>query len=427
MSFEKLQSKNVVGVMSSLPRKEGGENTPISHMKNGGDNSADLILRVSTSPQRRKRSATFSTSPRTGKEKYKSPMAALVMFASMEDTEVDAARLLTQMAKGSSSKLPPFLLNKAGVEEAHAATATTGPAGKAMSMKSKVSSNICSSDSSSSGKKEGAETRERSDSLDKLAETASAMGDLGSTYNASASAEMVLTLPPMPIKNSFDLTTGIAADGRRRTNRGRSVVPDFASFATGGVVRSLPPQGKGMAGSADSSAGGSSSGHQSGIATTAQDGAWRNMSGAEYEPLRRASRASSMGSTGSDFGTRMRAHTVGDGPQAQMNRMTDMVGIYGPEERRARIARFLEKRKRRVWSRKVKYDVRKNFADSRMRIKGRFVKKEDEAAIGAVMDLVDGGGDKGRGRSRSRSRSTSAVDDAGPSAKTARKGSQGPH
>ena len=151
------------------------------------------------------------------------------------------------------------------------------------------------------------------------------------------------------------------------------------------------------------------------------------MSGAEYEPLRRASRASSMGSTGSDFGTRMRAHTVGDGPQAQMNRMTDMVGIYGPEERRARIARFLEKRKRRVWSRKVKYDVRKNFADSRMRIKGRFVKKEDEAAIGAVMDLGDGGGDKGRGRSRSRSRSTSAVDDAGPSAKAARKGSQSPH
>ena len=147
------------------------------------------------------------------------------------------------------------------------------------------------------------------------------------------------------------------------------------------------------------------------------------MSGAEYEPIRRASRASSMGSTGSDPGLRMRAYTLGDGPQAQMQRMTDMVGIYGPEERKARVARFLEKRKHRVWSRRVKYDVRKNFADSRMRIKGRFVKKEDEAAIGAVMELGDGGNAKGR----SRSRSSSAVDDAGPVSKVARKGSLSSH
>lgn len=149
------------------------------------------------------------------------------------------------------------------------------------------------------------------------------------------------------------------------------------------------------------------------------------MSGAEYEPIRRASRASSMGSTGSDPGPRMRAYTLGDGPQAQMQRMTDMIGIYGPEERKARIARFLEKRKHRVWSRRVKYDVRKNFADSRMRIKGRFVKKEDEAAIGAVMELGDGSNAKGR--SRSSSRSSSAVDDAGSVSKVARKGSLSSH
>ena len=33
----------------------------------------------------------------------------------------------------------------------------------------------------------------------------------------------------------------------------------------------------------------------------------------------------------------------------------------------------------RVWSKKIKYDVRKNFADTRVRIKGRFVRKDGEA------------------------------------------------
>lgn len=45
------------------------------------------------------------------------------------------------------------------------------------------------------------------------------------------------------------------------------------------------------------------------------------------------------------------------------------IGAYSAEQRRMRIEKFLEKRNRRVWSRKVKYDVRKNFADSRLRIK----------------------------------------------------------
>ena len=57
------------------------------------------------------------------------------------------------------------------------------------------------------------------------------------------------------------------------------------------------------------------------------------------------------------------------------------VGIYSLHERRARVARFLEKREKRVWTRKIKYDVRKNFADSRIRSKGRFVKKKDEAEL----------------------------------------------
>jgi len=58
------------------------------------------------------------------------------------------------------------------------------------------------------------------------------------------------------------------------------------------------------------------------------------------------------------------------------------VGIYSPEDRRVRIERFWEKRKRRIWAKKVKYDVRKNFADSRIRVKGRFVKKLEENLSG---------------------------------------------
>lgn len=40
-----------------------------------------------------------------------------------------------------------------------------------------------------------------------------------------------------------------------------------------------------------------------------------------------------------------------------------------------------------MWTKKVKYDVRKNFADSRLRVKGRFVKKEDEELMRELKDL----------------------------------------
>ena len=36
------------------------------------------------------------------------------------------------------------------------------------------------------------------------------------------------------------------------------------------------------------------------------------------------------------------------------------------------------KKEKRIWQKRVKYDVRKNFADSRLRFKGRFVKKGGE-------------------------------------------------
>lgn len=63
------------------------------------------------------------------------------------------------------------------------------------------------------------------------------------------------------------------------------------------------------------------------------------------------------------------------------------IGAYSPEQRRLRIEKFFEKRNRRVWTKKVKYDVRKNFADSRLRVKGRFVKKEDEDIMRELLDI----------------------------------------
>jgi hypothetical protein len=66
----------------------------------------------------------------------------------------------------------------------------------------------------------------------------------------------------------------------------------------------------------------------------------------------------------------------------------DWVGAYSPRSRKLRVQRFVEKRDHRVWVKKVKYDVRKNFADSRLRVKGRFVKKEDESLMRDLMSLT---------------------------------------
>lgn len=57
------------------------------------------------------------------------------------------------------------------------------------------------------------------------------------------------------------------------------------------------------------------------------------------------------------------------------------IGIYLPEERKARIAKFHSKRKIRIWRKRIKYDCRKKLADSRPRVKGRFVKRSDVASV----------------------------------------------
>ena len=60
------------------------------------------------------------------------------------------------------------------------------------------------------------------------------------------------------------------------------------------------------------------------------------------------------------------------------------IGIYTREERKSIISRFHDKRKKRVWKKKIRYHCRKNLADRRIRVKGRFVKAEDME----VMDLM---------------------------------------
>lgn len=55
---------------------------------------------------------------------------------------------------------------------------------------------------------------------------------------------------------------------------------------------------------------------------------------------------------------------------SSLNNGQRMIGTYTLASRRKLLDRFLEKRKNRTWKKKIKYDVRKNFADSRLRVKG---------------------------------------------------------
>ena len=53
------------------------------------------------------------------------------------------------------------------------------------------------------------------------------------------------------------------------------------------------------------------------------------------------------------------------------------VGKLTSIDRYLKVRRYLEKRQKRIWKKTVSYTCRKDTADKRLRIKGRFIKKED--------------------------------------------------
>lgn len=75
-----------------------------------------------------------------------------------------------------------------------------------------------------------------------------------------------------------------------------------------------------------------------------------------------------------DFNSIGKIESTTSDDSSSLSGTVKMIGKYNPEQRKLRIQKFLEKRKRRVWRKKIKYDCRKKLADDRPRIKGRFVK-----------------------------------------------------
>jgi hypothetical protein len=52
------------------------------------------------------------------------------------------------------------------------------------------------------------------------------------------------------------------------------------------------------------------------------------------------------------------------------------VGPISWLERKYKVKKYIQKKQRRVWSKKISYDCRKRVADNRLRVKGKFVTKK---------------------------------------------------
>jgi hypothetical protein len=60
---------------------------------------------------------------------------------------------------------------------------------------------------------------------------------------------------------------------------------------------------------------------------------------------------------------------------------SNRIGAYTKEERQILIEKFRAKKKRRVWRKQIKYDCRKRLADTRPRVKGRFVSRKEKDTL----------------------------------------------
>ncbi|RLN92082.1 hypothetical protein BBJ28_00010196 [Nothophytophthora sp. Chile5] len=61
---------------------------------------------------------------------------------------------------------------------------------------------------------------------------------------------------------------------------------------------------------------------------------------------------------------------------------------YSPKSRQKRVEKYREKRAKRVWQKEIRYDVRKSSADTRLRVKGRFVTNEDATLVKELLSFT---------------------------------------
>ncbi|OMJ69608.1 hypothetical protein SteCoe_32627 [Stentor coeruleus] len=65
------------------------------------------------------------------------------------------------------------------------------------------------------------------------------------------------------------------------------------------------------------------------------------------------------------------------------------IGTLTYEERQIKLNKYREKKKNRIWSKKINYNCRKKVAEGRLRVKGRFVTKEQALVLQKLHENVE--------------------------------------